>query len=78
VGPRTGLHDVDRRIILAPTGTRTLTPRPSSPQPVAIPTEQVLIKNVIASEVGYVVWNSQMFEECIENTFHFVQRTTES
>jgi hypothetical protein len=31
VGPRTGLDDVKRRRKLAPTGTRTPTPRPSRP-----------------------------------------------
>jgi hypothetical protein len=37
MGPRTGLDAVEK--ILDPTGTRTLTPRSSSPLPVAIPTE---------------------------------------
>jgi hypothetical protein len=36
VGPRTGLDDVEK--ILDHTGTQSPTPRPPSPQPVAIPT----------------------------------------
>jgi hypothetical protein len=36
VDPRAGLDDVEK--ILDPTGTRTPTPRSSSPEPVAIPT----------------------------------------
>jgi hypothetical protein len=36
VDPRAGLDDVEK--ILDPTGTRTPTPRSSSPYPVAIPT----------------------------------------
>jgi hypothetical protein len=38
VGPRTSLDDVERKKYLVPTGTRTPTPQPSNPQPVAIPT----------------------------------------
>jgi hypothetical protein len=45
VAPRASLDDVEK--ILGPTGTQTTTPRSSSPQPVAIPTELSRLSNLL-------------------------------
>jgi hypothetical protein len=39
VGPRAGLHAVEKKKFPAPAGNRTLEPQPSSPKPVAISSE---------------------------------------
>jgi hypothetical protein len=64
VDTRTGLDDVEKRKNLAPTRTRTSTPRPSSPQPVTIPTPLLLQKRtnlIFQQQATYfllVTWSS--------------------